>query len=93
MEEITQDTATLALMMNREVDKRVMVALNRALFAPTISPNHWREKEFEDAYDTENWSKIRQLATSMLIEAIMLDGSLMHTIRSKIGESLQRSPY
>jgi hypothetical protein len=93
MEEITQDTATLNLMMHREVDKRVILALHRALFAPTTSLNHWREREIEDAYDTENWGKIRQLATAMLIEAVLMDGSLMHNIRSKIGESLQRASY
>ena len=88
MEEITQDTATLNLMMNREVDKRVMVALHRALF-PTATP--WREGEIERAYDTNDQAKIRDLVSGFLIEAIMFDGSLMHQIRSKIGESLQRS--
>lgn len=87
MEEITQDTAALALMMNREVDKRVMLALHRALF-PVSTP--WREEEIEKAYDTGNQSKIRDLAVGFLIEAVMFDGSLMHQIRSKIGEHMQR---
>mgnify|MGYP003336463615 CR=1 FL=1 len=87
MEEVTQDAATLNLLMHLEVDKRVILALHRALF-PT--GNGWREKEIEVAYDTNNNAVIRNLVMSILIEAIMLDGSLMHQIRSKIGEQLQR---
>jgi hypothetical protein len=90
MEEITQDTATLNLMMHREVDKRVMLALHRAL-DPVA--NTWRAREIERAYDSDNMADIQKVVRSMLIEAIMSDGSLMHQIRSKIGESLQRSPY
>lgn len=86
-EEVTQDVATLNLLMHREVDKRVMLAIHKALF-PT---NNWRGAEFERAYDTENREQIQRLVVAMFIEAIMSDGSLMHQIRSKIGESLQRS--
>lgn len=87
MEEVTQDTATLNLMMNREVDKRVILALHRALF-PTSTP--WRESDLEMAYDANDQMKIKTLVVGFLIEAIMFDGSLMHQIRSKIGEQLQR---
>ena len=86
IEEVTQDAATLNLLMHREVDKRVIIALHRALFPS----NNWRDKENEQAYDMNNQDKIRSLTMAMLIEAIMADGSLMHQIRSKIGESLQR---
>jgi hypothetical protein len=86
-EEVTQDAATLNLLMHREVDKRVILALHRALF-PASTP--WREVELEKAYDYGDQGKIRDLAVGFLIEAIMMDGSLMHQIRSKIGESLQR---
>lgn len=86
IEEVTQDAATLNLLMHREVDKRVIIALHRALFPS----NNWRDKEIEQAYDMNNQDKIRSLTMAMLIEAIMADGSLMHQIRSKIGESLQR---
>jgi hypothetical protein len=51
----------------------------------------WRERELEQAYDSQNYGDIQRLVRGMFIEAIMQDGSLMHTIRSKIGESLQRS--
>lgn len=87
MEEVTQDAATLNLLMHIEVDKRVILALHRALF-PTGSG--WREVEIERAYDAQNYGDIQRLVRGMFIEAIMSDGSLMHQIRSKIGESLQR---
>jgi hypothetical protein len=88
MEEVTQDHATLNLMMHIEVDKRIALALHRML---TPTAGHWREKEIEQAYDAQNLGQIQSLMRSLLIEAIMSDGSLMHTIRSKIGESLQRT--
>ena len=81
-----QETATLALMMNREVDKRVMLAVHRGLFPS----NGWREKEIERAYDSQNYGDIQKLVQGMLVEAIMSDGSLMHQIRNKIAESLNR---
>ena len=42
-----QETATLALLMNREVDMRVMVALSRALNPSTTD---WEVREIESAY-------------------------------------------
>jgi hypothetical protein len=87
IEEVTQDAATLNLMMHREVDKRVILALNRALSGVS---NHWRDAEIEKAYDQHNQAEIQRLVRSMLIDSLMADGSLMHQIRSKIGESLQR---
>ena len=87
-EEVTQDAATLNLLMHLEVDKRVILALHNALFPS----NTWRGKEIEAAYDQHNHGQIQRLVVSMFIEAIMSDGSLMHQIRSKIGESLQRIP-
>lgn len=87
MEEITQDTATLALMMDREIDKRVMLALHRALF-PLSS---WREKEIERAYDQNDLDAIQRIVRSMVIEVVMQDGSLVHMVKSKIVESLNRA--
>ena len=86
MEEVTQDTATLALMMNREVDKRVMLALSRAI-EPT---NHWREQEIERAYENMNPGAVQSIVRGMLIDFILSDGSLMHTIRGKLAEQLNR---
>ena len=84
-----QETATLHLLMNREIDKRVMIALSRAL-----NPgNNWEEREFDRAYDCNHPGEIQRVARSMLITALMSDGSLMNQIRNKIGESLQRARY
>ena len=81
-----QDTATLALMMNREVDKRVMIALSQAL----SNNSGWEVRELEDAYTRNDPAAIQRIARNIFITAIMSDGSLMHQIRSKIGEHMQR---
>lgn len=85
-EEITQDTATLNLMMHLEVDKRVILAVHRALF-PAVG---WREREIEKAYDSQNYGDIERLVRGMFVDAILQDGSLMHNIRSKLAEQLNR---
>ncbi len=88
MEEVTQDAATLNLMMHIEVDKRVMVALSRAL-----NPhNNWEVREIEDAYTKNDPAMVQRIVRSMLVNALMSDGSLMHQIRSKLAEQLNK-PY
>lgn len=83
------ETANLALLMDREIDKRVMIALSRAL-----SPNsNWEVREIEEAYTRNNLADIQRIARGMFVTAILSDGSLMHNIRSKLAESLQRAPY
>ena len=81
-----QDTATLALMMEREVDKRVMLALSRAL----NPSNNWEVREIERAYDTNNTGDIQRIIRSMFITAVMSDGSLLSQVKSKLAESLNR---
>ena len=81
-----QETATLALLMHREVDMRVMVALSRAL----NPSNEWEVRDIESAYNRNHPADIQRMVCNMLINAVMSDGSLMHQIRSKIGEQLQR---
>ena len=83
-----QETATLALMMDREVDKRVMVALSRALHPS----NRWEVQAIETAYNSNNLAEIQRIVQGMLINAVMTDGSLMHQIRSKLAEQLNK-PY
>ena len=86
MEEITQDTATLALMMEREVDKRVMLALSRAL----NPSNNWEVREIERAYDTNNVGDVQRIVRNMFINAVMSDGSLMSHVKSKLAEQLNK---
>ena len=81
-----QDTATLALMMEREVDKRVMLALSRALHPL----NTWEAQEIERAYDTNNVGDIQRIIRGMFIFAVMSDGSLLSQVKSKLAESLNR---
>lgn len=82
------DTATLALMMDREIDKRIMVALSRAL----TPYNNWEVQEIERVYSNNNTADIQRVVRGMLITAVMSDGSLMHQIRSKLAEQLNK-PY
>ena len=82
-----QDTATLALMMEREVDKRVAIALNRMLSGVS---NSWREAEIERAYTSMNPGDIQRIMRSLFIETVMTDGSLMSQIRSKLAEQLNK---
>ena len=82
------DTATLALMMDREIDKRVMVALSRAL----TPYNTWEVQEIERVYSGNNVGDIQRVVRGMLITAVLSDGSLMHQIRSKLAEQLNK-PY
>jgi len=81
-----QDTATLALMMEREVDKRVMIALSRAL----TPSNNWEAREIERAYDTNNVRDIQRIVRNIFINAVMSDGSLVSHVKSKLAESLNR---
>lgn len=81
-----QDTATLALMMDREIDKRVMLALSRAL----TPYNNWEVREIERAYDTNNAGDLQRIIRGMFITAVMSDGSLMHQIRSKLAEHMSK---
>ena len=81
-----QETATLALMMDREIDKRVMIALSRAL----TNNSGWEVRELDEVYTRNDPAAIQRIVRGMLINAILSDGSLMHQIRSKIGEHMQR---
>ena len=81
-----QDTATLALMMEREVDKRVMLALSRAL----NPSNNWEVREIENAYNDGRPENIQRVVRNMFISAVMSDGSLLSHVKSKLAESLNR---
>lgn len=91
MEEITQDTATLALMMEREVDKRVVMALMRML-DPTSNEFmlNMNLKLAEQTMDDGDRVQIQRMVAGLLVNVLLNDGSLMHNIRSKLAESLGR---
>lgn len=92
MEEIAQDTATLALMMEREVDKRVVLALMRML-DPTSNQFmlDMNLKMAEQTMDAGGRAQIQQMVAGLLVNVLLNDGSLMHNIRSKLAESLAKS--
>ena len=88
-----QDTATLALMMEREVDKRVVMALMRML-DPTSNQYmlDMNLKMAEQRMDAGDRAGIQQMVAGLLVNVLLNDGSLMHNIRSKLAESLNK-PY
>lgn len=86
-----QDAATLALMMEREIDKRVMLALMRML-DPTSNQFmlDTNLRMAEDRMNAGDRAQIQQMMAGLLVNVLLNDGSLMHNIRSKLAESLNR---
>lgn len=85
-----QDTATLALMMDREVDKRVLVAIYRALDPYAIGGTNAGVHELERKFDAGDHQGVKNMMISLFVTVLMSDGSLMHQIRSKLSEHLQK---
>ena len=87
-----QDTATLALMMEREVDKRVALALMRML-DPTSNEFmlDMNMKMAEQTMDAGTREDVQRMMAGLLVNVLLNDGSLMHNIRSKLAESLNKS--
>jgi hypothetical protein len=91
MEEVTQDTATLALMMEREVDKRVVMSLMR-LIDPTEDEriHQLNLRMAEQAMDSRDRGKIQQMVAGLIVNILLRDGSLMHEVRSKLTQMKQK---
>lgn len=85
-----QETATLALMMDREVDKRVLVALYRALDPYAIGGTNAGVQELQRKFDAGDHHGVKNMMISLFVTVLMSDGSLMHQIRSKLSEHLQK---
>ena len=85
-----QETATLALMMEREVDKRVLVALYRALDPYAIGGTNAGVQELQRKFDAGDHQGVKNMMLNLFITVLMSDGSLMHQIRSKLSEHLQK---
>jgi hypothetical protein len=91
MEEVTQDTATLALMMEREVDKRVVMSLMR-LIDPTEDEriHQLNLRMAEQTMDSRDRGKIQQMVAGLIVNILLRDGSLMHEVRSKLTQMKQK---
>lgn len=85
-----QETARVALLMDQEVDKRVLVALYRALDPYAIGGTNGAIHELERKFDSGDRQGIKNMMISLFVTVVMADGSLMHQIRSKLGEHLQK---
>lgn len=89
-----QETAQIALLMEREIDKRVALAVFRLLDISGTSPMGISNiKVLENAFDRGDMSSARNIMVSMLVQTMMLDGSLMNEVRRKIAEHLHKSMY
>lgn len=82
-----QEAATLSLLMEREVDKRVAMALIRML-----DPSHSDDMRdinlqiAEVTLDSGNRERTIQMVAGLLVNILLRDGSLMHAIRGKLTE-------
>lgn len=89
-----QDTAALALMMEREIDKRVAMALMRML-DPTEN-EHTRDINLamaEHTMDMGDRTKVQQMVAGLIVNVLLADGSLMHTIRGRLMEQSRYKGY
>jgi len=87
-----QETARVALLMDQEVDKRVLVALYRALNPYAIGGTNGAIHELERKFDSGDRQGIKNMMISLFVTVVMTDGSMMHQIRSKLAEQLNK-PY
>lgn len=86
-----QENATLNLMMHREVDKRVLVAVYRALDPYPIGGTSGGVHELERKFDSGDHMGVKSMMIALFVQVLMTDGSMMHQIRSKLSEHLNRS--
>lgn len=86
-----QENATLNLMMNREVDKRVLIAVYRALDPYAIGGTNGSIRELERKFDNGDMQGVKSMMIALFVEVLMADGSMMHQIRSKLSEHLNRT--
>jgi hypothetical protein len=87
----TQDTATLALMMEREVDKRVVMSLMRMIDPTEDERIHQLNLRMaEQTIDSGNRGKIQQMVAGLIVNVLLRDGTLMHEVRSKLTRMEQK---
>lgn len=87
----TQDTATLALMMEREVDKRVVMSLMRMIDPTEEERIHQLNLRMaEKTIDSGDRGKIQQMVAGLIVNVLLRDGSLMHEVRSKLTRMEQK---
>ena len=90
-EEVTQDTATLALMMEREVDKRVVMSLMRMIDPTEDERIHQVNLRMaEKTIDSGDRGLIQQMVAGLIVNVLLRDGSLMHEVRSKLTRMEQK---
>lgn len=87
----TQDTATLALMMEREVDKRVVMSLMRMIDPTEDERIHQVNLRMaEKTIDSGDRGLIQQIVAGLIVNVLLRDGSLMHEVRSKLTRMEQK---
>ena len=87
----TQDTATLALMMEREVDKRVVMSLMRMIDPTEDERIHQVNLRMaEKTIDSGDRGLIQQMVAGLIVNVLLRDGSLMHEVRSKLTRMEQK---
>lgn len=88
-----QEAAALTLLMDREIDKRVVMSLMR-MIDPTendgVHAMNLRLAEF--TIDSGDRERIMQMMAGLLVNILLREGSLMHAIRSKLNAH-ERNSY
>lgn len=89
-----QEAAQLALLMEREIDKRVALAVFRLLDISGTTPmGNSNIKTLEYAIDCGNMIGARNMMVNLIVQTVIQDGSLMNEVRRKIAEHLNKPMY
>lgn len=84
-----QEDATVALMLEREIDKRVVLALGRLLCVTLDRPQLWLT-ELDRRLDAGDNVSAAEFVAHQFVDLLLREGSLAHAVRSKLAEDEMR---
>lgn len=94
---VDQEAANLALMLDQEIDKRVAHALCRLLDPSNLTGGYAVVSAGFDSFNSHSVKTALAAVISKavvnngtLVNELMTDGGLMHTVRTKIAEHLNK---
>lgn len=88
-----QEAAALTLLMEREIDKRVVMSLMRMIDPTENDGVHAMNLRLaETTIDSGDRERIMRMMAGLLVNILLREGSLMHAIRSKLNEH-ERNRY
>lgn len=85
-----QEDAAVALMLDREIDKRVMMAVAN-IIGHALDAKSKRTQELERRLNLGDMDAASEMFALLLVDLLLREGSLANAIRSKLNNaSLQR---